>query len=412
MTQSGPLLSVLIPTKDRARYAISTIRGILEWRNGDFEVVVQDNSTNDELADAVRPIRDSRLRYYRTPEPLDMEGNFSAATLNSRGEYLAFIGDDDGMIEESIDVARWAREQNIQAVFPSGMATFLWPDVRTPIYGSHLSGVLRISRFAGRASSRIGESEIRKCLRSAGQDLHSLPRAYFGLVRRDLMDAVRLTSGSFFPGPSPDLANAIALACVAESISEIEYPIFIHGTGARSVGGLGAVKRHVGRLEDWPHLPQWSVARWSAMVPQLFLGQTVWAEDVVQSLTAMARVDLLRDFNSARLHAVCLCSHPAYWRPILRSGIRHLRVMEGSRASWVARFGAGYVYAWWQRLHSLTRNIVALASFGSETLVRNVEDSEAAMNALAEFLRRNKLSFRECIKESHARFGPARSVTY
>lgn len=394
---SNPVLSIILPTKNRAAYALSTVKGILAWHADDFELVIQDNGDTGELEAALRDVPDPRLHYYRHAEPIDIEENFTRAVLNAKGEYVALIGDDDGVTEEAVDVARWSSARGLQAVFPSGLANYQWPDVVSPLYGRRFSAALRIAPFSGRTAYRDGEAEIRKCAKSAGSDFHSLPRVYFGIVRRDCLDAVRKTCGRFFPGPTPDLAGAIAVASVAESILEINYPVFIHGTGSRSAGGLGLAKRHVGRLEDWPHLPQWSVTGWSSWVPRLFLGQTIWAEDVVQAARAAGRTDLLREFNIPLLHALCLCSHPAYSREIMESFHRQLRLPETPRVRWWLRFAAGYLYGWALRVRSLIGNLATLASLGPHTMIEEIKDSEAAMAALAAYLRKNDRSFLRCV---------------
>jgi hypothetical protein len=398
MKRSGPLLSIILPTKNRHNYAISTIRGILAWRTDDYELVVQDNSNGEDTAAALRVISDARLRYYHCTHSLDMEENFTQAALHAKGEYLAFIGDDDGVTEEVVEAACWGRAQGLEAVHLSGLASFLWPDVVSGAYGRRLSGALRISFFNSRTTYPNGETEIRKCLSSAGQDFHNLPRSYLGLVRRDCLEAVRKKCGTFFPGPSPDLAGAIATASVAEKIAVVNYPIFISGTGAGSGGGLGIAKRHVGSLEDWPHLPKASITRWSSLVPRLFLGQTIWAEDVVQALNAMGHGDLLQEFNIPLLHASCLCFHPAYSREIMASFFRQLPLSQTARLTWQVRFAAGYLASWLQRLRSLISNICVLASVGTETMIRNINDSEAAMVALSNHLRQRNASFIRCVK--------------
>src|ERR1039457_7023047 len=115
MKRPYPLLSIIIPTKNRAGYAISTIRGILAWQIGDYELLVQENSNTEDLAVALRSVSDPRLRYYHCTRSIDVVENFTQAALNARGESLAFIGDDDGVTEDVVEAARWARAQELQA---------------------------------------------------------------------------------------------------------------------------------------------------------------------------------------------------------------------------------------------------------------------------------------------------------
>jgi hypothetical protein len=134
------------------------------------------------------------------------------------------------------------------------------------------------------------------------------------------------------------------------------------------------------------------------LVPRLFLGQTIWAEDVVQALRAMGRCELLHEFNIPLLHAMCLCFNPEYAREILHNFIRQLRLPETTRVTWQVRFAFGYLYAWSRRLSSLTSNLSILASIGSDKMIYNIKDSEAAMTALTIYLREKNSSFRRCVE--------------
>ena len=395
--QEHPIVSIILPTKNRARYALPTIRGILAWESSQFELVVQDNSSNNELEDAVLSIQDTRLRYQHTTHSIDMAENFTLGTLRTRGVFLAFIGDDDGVIEDVVAAAKWGVANNYDAVLPTTIARYLWPDIQSPMYGKRFSGTLRIDRFSGRSSFPSGLKEVSKCMKSAGQNFYHLPRIYFGLVRRECLNRVRDRCGYFFPGPSPDLAGAIAIGCIANRIAAVDFPLFIAGTGAGSTGGLGVVKRHVGRLEDWPHLPKWAIKEWSKIVPRLFLGQTIWAEDVVQAVRATGQDRLMVDFNIPLLHASCLCFHPAYRQEIIKSFIGQLPKSQLLRGKWWLRLFIGYLGCWLRRMASLVRNASALLSIGRETVILHINDSEGAMSALASTLRASNKSFAQSI---------------
>lgn len=91
-----PLLSVAIPTHNRARYAIPAIRSILAIPNRDLEVVVSDTSTDGELAAFMADKQntlasDPRLNYFRPQEKLDMTGNHNAALGATRGSLFASL---------------------------------------------------------------------------------------------------------------------------------------------------------------------------------------------------------------------------------------------------------------------------------------------------------------------------------
>ena len=62
----APLVSVLLPTRNRLeflRYAIETVR---RQDDGDWEIVVSDNDSEEDIAGHVAALGDDRIRYVRT----------------------------------------------------------------------------------------------------------------------------------------------------------------------------------------------------------------------------------------------------------------------------------------------------------------------------------------------------------
>src|SRR5207245_10819585 len=102
-----------------------------------------------------------------------------------------------------------------------------------------------------------------------------MPRAYHGIVLRERLEEVRAQAGTSFPGPSPDMASAVALSLRITSVAAVDYPIFVDGASPRSTGGMGAAKQHEGALEDRDFLPSSSVKGWSRVVPRFWSGTTI-----------------------------------------------------------------------------------------------------------------------------------------
>ncbi|MCK4296614.1 MAG: glycosyltransferase, partial [Candidatus Marinimicrobia bacterium] len=102
--EKSPLLSIIIPTRNRQKYAISAITSILSISAPDLELVVQDNSDSRDLEEYIRSnVNDTRLRYNYTSTPQSMIDNFDAAIGLASGKYLCLIGDDDGVNPEIIE---------------------------------------------------------------------------------------------------------------------------------------------------------------------------------------------------------------------------------------------------------------------------------------------------------------------
>src|SRR5690349_17226070 len=104
-----PLLSIVIATKNRQKYAIHAVESILSLNDDRIEVVIQDNSDIADLSSRLSKFKsDSRLKYRYTPPPFSSIDNFNAAVELSSGEYVCLIGDDDGINPEIIESTLWA----------------------------------------------------------------------------------------------------------------------------------------------------------------------------------------------------------------------------------------------------------------------------------------------------------------
>ena len=83
-----PLLSIIVPTRNRANYALNTI-GVALAHCDDAEVVVSDNSDNDALRSLLQTHVDSgRVLYQHSTEKLDIVANFERALSMATGRYI------------------------------------------------------------------------------------------------------------------------------------------------------------------------------------------------------------------------------------------------------------------------------------------------------------------------------------
>lgn len=98
-----PLISVLIATYNRAQSLCRAIESVLMQPGDDFEVVIGDDASPDNTAEAVKPyLSDPRVRYYRNPANLGMRDNYLKIFHEARGDYIFILTDDDWMLEGAL----------------------------------------------------------------------------------------------------------------------------------------------------------------------------------------------------------------------------------------------------------------------------------------------------------------------
>ncbi len=387
-----PLLSVIVPTRNRACYAKSCIRSLLQIQSPGLEVIVHDNSDSVELRQFVEQhVQDSRLRYYHRAERLDVIANFNLATELARGSYITYLGDDDGLNPEIMDAAAWAESEDYEAVITSRPAQFWWPDVRFRHFGDRAAGNLDITTFSGKVSQPDPERELWKCARAAASGIGDLPRVYYGIVKRACLDQLRAKTRAYCR-VSPDMSTSVGLAAFVQRMAKIDYPIFLPGSSAKSTAGLGANKQHMGRLEDQPHLPAECLDQWSDLVPRFFSASTIWAEACVQTLRATKREDVLRQFNLPLLHAGCVVFNPE-WAAFSRDSFYRLLRRQGRSRLWgMSQLLSSGAWFWTQRAHSLWRNVMKLDGVSSTKVISGLEDIESAVMELTNLLTTRNVS--------------------
>ncbi len=92
---SAPLLSVVIPTWNRAGLVSEAIESALLQREGAVEVIVVDDASTDGTADALAGRFGSRIRLLRMPERRGPGAARNAGVRVATGELLAFLDSDD-----------------------------------------------------------------------------------------------------------------------------------------------------------------------------------------------------------------------------------------------------------------------------------------------------------------------------
>lgn len=129
-------MSVVIPAYNMAHVIGDTIKSVLNQSYGNFEIIVQDNDSQDHTAAAVRSFADPRVRYFKNSANLGYAKNLIAGWRNCTGDILYFLGADDILSKNALKetAAAFMKDENIGAVTrPYFWFQGLTDQVRTPI---------------------------------------------------------------------------------------------------------------------------------------------------------------------------------------------------------------------------------------------------------------------------------------
>lgn len=95
MLRDDPLVTIAIPTFNRAPLLKECVAAALAQTYEQIEVLVSDNASTDETRQVMTEFADNRLRIVRQQTNIGMLPNWNACLAEARGDYIIFVPDDD-----------------------------------------------------------------------------------------------------------------------------------------------------------------------------------------------------------------------------------------------------------------------------------------------------------------------------
>ena len=97
-----PMVSVVIPTYNRAGLVQRALASALAQNHRNLEVLVVDDASTDETQSVIAGYDDSRVRYLRQETNRGVAAARNRAMREARGDYIAFLDSDDEWLPEKL----------------------------------------------------------------------------------------------------------------------------------------------------------------------------------------------------------------------------------------------------------------------------------------------------------------------
>lgn len=371
---SKKLLSIVVPTKDRYKYLKYLIELIAGFNSDELELVIQDNSDdNKDFLVYLDKLNYSFIIYNHTSGQIPMSVNSDKAVLNSTGEYICFLGDDDGVTQKIVEGVHWMKENGVEAVKPV-VPSYYWPDAKEG-RDINQSATIFYKKYDGKVRYLSAYDELIKVLKAGIPDRGDLPLAYHAIVSREAMDRIYNKCGTYFPGNSPDIANAVALSLVVKKYAIVNSPWTISGKCVFGGGGVSAPgKKYPPEISDMLWFLPDAEKHWDKLIPRIAVGETIWPESAISALKKMGREDLLETINLKKLY-----SYFAFKRPTLIYLLNDINVNIETIKFDVFKLNI-YKYT-----SALQRRICWLLNIGRPLQISNVQNIIEAAGELSKF---------------------------
>jgi glycosyltransferase involved in cell wall biosynthesis len=306
------LLSIIIPTKNRYSTLLPVLDSIIDNLSNEYgyEVIIQDNSDdNKPCLDYLSKKKASQLKYFYNQVSIPIADNTELAIDNSNGKYLIFIGDDDFICPDILEITKILDERSISClIYTAGY--YWWESVvfkkenyyhrSANLWLPDVSPILEFTKIDP-------VFELDKTLAKGAMAYDMLPRFYHGIVLRSEIEKLKSKIGRYIVGSCPDIDFAVSLAINIEEYYHLNYPVSIFGASKNSGGGWTALKKHFGEIEKLPFLRPEIKDSWNPLIPRIWSEKTIYPQTTSEVLKGY---NIQKELNLLALYAAMLVYTP------------------------------------------------------------------------------------------------------
>ena len=302
-----PLLSVVVPTKDRYKYLKHLIKLIQSYNSDEWEIVVQDNTDdNTEIVDFLKELNYPGCKYFHEKGQLPMTTNADKAILHSEGEYVCFLGDDDGICPNAIRYCYQMKQEGVEAMRTT-LANYNWPDALSKYEA--LGGNLEYKKVSKETKCLLSDEVLMDVVNRGFVDRGQLPSVYHGIVSRKLLDKVYQRCNTFFPGQSPDISSGIANCLSVDRFLFVDDIVTISGASKYHGGATKGMHKRYPLISDMVWFRPNAENIWNERLPKLAVGNVIWAESSIETLNNMGRKDIVDKVNFETIYKFFVVYH-------------------------------------------------------------------------------------------------------
>jgi glycosyltransferase involved in cell wall biosynthesis len=162
----NPLVSVIIPTYNRADLIGETVQSVLDQSYTNWELIIVDDGSTDNTASLIEQYHEDRIKYIQCDHIGIFGAVRNAGMRIAKGDYLAFLDSDDLWREDKLSITTSLLTEYDSAGFLFsnvrifGNSTVDSPELEDFFIGDLLLPLLKDDRFIFYPSSLIFRREV------------------------------------------------------------------------------------------------------------------------------------------------------------------------------------------------------------------------------------------------------------
>lgn len=137
MSSPSPLVTIAVPTMNRANLLRLTLESALNQTYRNIEILVSDNASEDGTWSLLQGVADERVRTFRRPTRLSMYDHWNELLRSASGGYFLLLSDDDILHSQAIAKMMAAFERDPSTGFVFCRGTIINSDGQEVILGQN-----------------------------------------------------------------------------------------------------------------------------------------------------------------------------------------------------------------------------------------------------------------------------------
>jgi hypothetical protein len=316
--------SFLLPVRNRLEYFRYAVESVRRQDDPDWELVVSDNASDDDIRGHVAALGDERIRYVRQSRAVPVTQNWNSALAASRGDYVLMLGDDDAVMPDYVsNVRRVIAEFEEPDVVYTSALLYAYPGAMPDEARGYLQPYGYAPFFRGaEAAFVLDRNEARRLVRDAMRFRvrYGFNMQFAAVSRRQIE---RLSNGGeFFRSPFPDYYAMNLLFLRSPRIVVEPRSLVVIGVTPKSYGAYHFAGRHKegaallsGETSSTPDPPGSNLNR-------------CWLE-ALETLSARPDVDLRPNYRRYRLLQGIEVLEARYLRRLLSRKLGRRAIVKG-----------------------------------------------------------------------------------
>jgi glycosyltransferase involved in cell wall biosynthesis len=147
MKKKCKLVSVIIPTKNRKKMLLQTLKSILFQKYKNLQIIIHDNNSSDNTYEYIRHLlKDKRIEYYNTKKDIPMWDNWNLAFGYVRGDYFLRL-DDDNIIYKTFISENLTILENKKIDAITSLAIYLNKDIKPYIFFKPNNKLVKLNEY-------------------------------------------------------------------------------------------------------------------------------------------------------------------------------------------------------------------------------------------------------------------------